>query len=75
MNIYEATKKASEIVNGGIIRPNSDGLYSGVWFIPTNTIECVIMMDEYNNRIVGRWNPNLEDLISTNWEVVTKYPV
>ncbi|WP_419155620.1 Thoeris anti-defense Tad2 family protein [Weissella minor] len=74
MNIYEATKKALKI-NGGIIRPNSEGFYCECWFVPTNTSDCVIMMDENNQRLSGCWNPKLDDLISQDWQAVTKYPV
>ncbi len=37
---------------------------------PTNTSECCIMISEHRSKVMPRWNPTADDLVSDDWEVV-----
>lgn len=64
MTIFEAAKQGEKICR-------SDGDNPMVIITPTNTPECCLMQVKGCNRIGVRWNPQLEDLLATNWEVYT----
>lgn len=68
MNIYEASKAASE--TGDAITRKIDGR---IVFRITPTDDdywlCYGSMPDGSNRVKG-WQPKLEDLIATDWEVV-----
>lgn len=37
--------------------------------LPTNTLDCCLMISKDVKKIGKQWNPNLNDLIATDWEV------
>lgn len=67
MNIQEATKKAVEIdgyITGG-------GFKNVVFIKPTDGVDCCIAFLNKDNSRRG-WEPYASDLISDDWEAVTK---
>lgn len=68
MNIYEACLEA-ENNNKQITRRIDGSVYFKI--NPTNSDNrlCEIMMSDGSNKKKG-WQPKLEDLIATDWEVV-----
>ena len=73
MNIYEAAV-AAERTGGLMTRPW--GGTEGTWFIkPTDGADCCMMIVNGEKEPCPRWNPQLEDLIAENWEVVNSNDV
>lgn len=67
LTIKEACEKAQK--EGKAISRHSWGRH-GIRLIPTNSWNCVIIIDGANNKLVeSRWNPYLEDLIANDWYV------
>lgn len=68
MNIRKAILKAQE-TQKGITR--EAWMPGGITLIPTNTIACMVMIDNDNiNKYLGqRWNPCAEDLSANDWFV------
>lgn len=66
MNIQDATHEAMKKGRG--IRRRSWG-ENGPILIPTNTQYCVIFTTS-ENKILPRWNPDLDDLLAEDWEVI-----
>lgn len=64
MMIFEAAKQGKKICR-------SDGDNPTIIITPTNTLECCLIQIKGRNRIGAHWNPQLEDLLATNWEVYT----
>ena len=68
MNIYEAAVAAAR-TDGLMTRPWCGT--EGTWFIkPTNGPECCMVIVKGEKEPCPRWNPDLEDLLSEEWEVV-----
>ena len=67
MNIYEAAKQAAKM-GTGFYRP---GPHENTLIISTNTQACcLVMRTEWKKEEPSvRWQPQLDDLISEDWEV------
>lgn len=37
--------------------------------LPTNTLDCCLLMNVHVQEVGKRWNPNANDLIAEDWEV------
>lgn len=40
-----------------------------LYIIPTNTIDCCIIISDSTNEVGKRWNPTANDLIADDWAV------
>ena len=68
MNISEATKKA--IKKGKYIyrkTEKEEGL--DVHVLPTNTLDCCILISDSTEEVGKRWSPTANDLMADDWEV------
>lgn len=67
MNIREACLKAKKEGRG--ITRKSYGPRPSI-YLPTNTTACVLIIPFAEGHFkTKRWNPNLDDLIATDWYV------
>ena len=72
MYIHEAAKLAHER-GTGIFR--GEGPFSHITIIPTNTFACCLTTSyKKGNRAGLRWEPCLDDLLATDWEVSGMMP-
>lgn len=68
MYIHEAIKEA--MPRGKCIRRRDDfWIQSKLVLFPTTTCEGIIIA-ESNNRLAPRWNPDADDLMADDWEVL-----
>ncbi|EAF6236001.1 DUF2829 domain-containing protein [Listeria monocytogenes] len=68
MNIREAVIRAQN--EGKYIYRESDMEHSPtINILPTNTIDCCLLVDDESNEVGKRWNPTANDLIAIDWEV------
>lgn len=68
MNIQEAVTKA--ILNSkSIYRQSEKNEGIEVNILPTNTLECCLLITSDNEFVGKRWNPNANDLIADDWKV------
>ena len=68
MNIREAVLLAMKEGKYIYRKSEKDEGYS-VNILPTNTIDCCLMLSNHTNEVGKRWNPNANDLIADDWEV------
>lgn len=66
MNITEAIQAAS--LKGLGIARSSWIEDNDFYILPTNTQECMLVIREGKDHY-PRWNPNMEDLLATDWIV------
>lgn len=67
MNIYEAAKKANE---EGKAMLYGSGQFQHMRFILNNQKDTIVVLNLRNGKSCGNWNPKLEDLLRTDWEVI-----
>lgn len=67
MLIHEAVSAA--LAQGCAIR-RSSGIWNHVLVIPTNTMECCLVVmrgKDQSERKCPRWNPTADDLLAEDW--------
>lgn len=37
--------------------------------LPTNTLDCCLIIPEKNSSLGKKWNPKAEDLMANDWEI------
>jgi hypothetical protein len=67
MYIHEAVEKAMK-TGKGITRQDNE-LFAGITLIPTNSAQGFICVSTTSMRLIPRWQPCAEDLLSGGWIV------